>query len=129
MKASQVCKLFLAIMLFLHHPVAALNWQGTGNLDNSNMTEIWSYVDQNLGRENYMGTLNYFATGLSNNLNTKWAPAWNVVVVKIANADSYNDVVLYGYAFKNHWMWHNGWTSSQISGQTFSFVIWKDYNC
>ena len=112
MKACQAFKLFLALMLFLHHPVAAINWQGTGNLSSSNITEIWDYINSNFGRNNFMNTMQLLASGLSNSLNTKWAPAWNVVIVKIGNADNYNDVVLYGYAFRNHWMWYNGCTSS-----------------
>jgi hypothetical protein len=31
-----------------------------------------------------------------------------------------------GYAFRDHWMWFNGYS---YLGRTFSFVIWKDYNC
>jgi hypothetical protein len=48
------------------------------------------------------------------------------VVIKIitgGNADS----VLYGYAFRDHWMWYNGLLVDD--GQCVSFIIWKDYNC
>jgi hypothetical protein len=31
-----------------------------------------------------------------------------------------------GYAFRDHWMWFNGY--SYLS-RTFNFIIWKDYNC
>jgi hypothetical protein len=34
-----------------------------------------------------------------------------------------NVMVLYGYAFKNHWMW----LSNFVEGR--SVVLWKDYNC
>jgi hypothetical protein len=36
--------------------------------------------------------------------------------------------VLYGYAFRNHWFWFNGYP---VPGADFSysFIIWKDYNC
>jgi hypothetical protein len=30
------------------------------------------------------------------------------------------------YAFRDHWMWFNGYS---YIGRTFSFIIWKDYNC
>ena len=39
------------------------------------------------------------------------------------------DTVLYGYAFRQHWMWYNGYTVAGSSGKYYSFVIWKDYNC
>lgn len=45
MKVSQAFKMFLALLLLLHHPVSALNWQGTGNLDNSNLTIIWNHIN------------------------------------------------------------------------------------
>lgn len=32
-------------------------------------------------------------------------------------------MVVYGYAFKNHWMW----LSNFVGGR--SVVLWKDYNC
>ena len=63
-------------------------------------------------------------------MNTLYAPAWNVVVVSYSSPDLiYNDVVLYGYAFRSRWMWFNGYINPQIEGKSFSFVIWKDYNC
>lgn len=45
------------------------------------------------------------------------------------SAVPYNDVVVYGYAFNNHWMWFNGYQDASIARKYFSFVIWKDYNC
>jgi hypothetical protein len=36
------------------------------------------------------------------------------------------DAVVVAYAFRDHWMWFNGYS---YQGRTFSFVIWKDYNC
>lgn len=33
---------------------------------------------------------------------------------------------MYGYAFRSHWMWFNGYS---YGGKFYSFVIWKDYNC
>jgi hypothetical protein len=40
--------------------------------------------------------------------------------------DSTLDAIVVGYAFRDHWMWFNGYS---YIGRTFSFVIWKDYNC
>jgi hypothetical protein len=34
--------------------------------------------------------------------------------------------VVVAYAFRDHWMWFNGYS---YLGRTFSFIIWKDYNC
>jgi hypothetical protein len=67
-----------------------------------------------------------FVTAFSTYLNDLWDPAWNVVVIYITdktNADS----VLYGYAFRNHWMWYNGFLMDD--GYYVTFIIWKDYNC
>jgi hypothetical protein len=36
------------------------------------------------------------------------------------------DAIVVAYAFRDHWMWFNGYS---YQGRTFSFVIWKDYNC
>ena len=49
-------------------------------------------------------------------------PFWNVVVVKsdLPGADG----VVYGYAFRHQWLWHNNYGTN---GRTY--VIWKDYNC
>jgi hypothetical protein len=35
--------------------------------------------------------------------------------------------VVYGYAFRDHWMWYNGFLMND--GYYVSFIIWKDYNC
>jgi hypothetical protein len=40
--------------------------------------------------------------------------------------DSTPDAVVVAYAFRDHWMWFNGYS---YIGRTFSFIIWKDYNC
>ena len=58
-------------------------------------------------------------------MNTLWNPAWNVVVVILT--DNNADTVLYGYAFRDHWMWYNGYLMAD--GKFVAFIIWKDYNC
>jgi hypothetical protein len=40
--------------------------------------------------------------------------------------DPTTDAVVIAYAFRDHWMWFNGYS---YQGRTFSFIIWKDYNC
>lgn len=37
------------------------------------------------------------------------------------------DSVLYGYAFRDHWFWYNGYKTTD--GTQYAFIIWKDYNC
>ena len=65
------------------------------------------------------------AQAISTQLNTLWEPAWNVI---IANSPAGKNTIVYGYAFRNHWMWINGLT---VAGNpmTWSYIIWKDYNC
>lgn len=130
MKVSPSFCLFVALMLLLQQPLAAKNWQGTGTFENMNTSEIWDYIHANLKRNNDANTMQAFSTDLSDYLNGKWAPAWNVVINSVLNAASsdFNDVILYGYAFKNHWLWFNGYADPAITDTTFSFVIWKDYN-
>lgn len=50
-------------------------------------------------------------------------------MVRFIQAPTYNDVILIGYAFRNHWMWFNGHIDPSIPTVMYSFVIWKDYNC
>jgi hypothetical protein len=65
------------------------------------------------------------AQSISETLNAAWDPAWNVFVFELVG-DSTPDAVVVGYAFRDHWMWFNGYA---YQGRTFSFIIWKDYNC
>lgn len=83
MKVSPSFCFFLALMVLLHHPVAALNWQGTGNFTDSNITYIWSFIETNI--QGYFGEviMQRFAKDLSTHLNTAWDPAWNVVVAPL----------------------------------------------
>ena len=59
------------------------------------------------------------ARNISTALNDLWDEAWNVVVAELA--DALTDLVVCGYAFRNHWFWINNY-------HMFSYVIWKDYN-
>jgi hypothetical protein len=49
------------------------------------------------------------------------------VVGYISEGSNNGDSVLYGYAFRDHWMWYNGFLMDD--GHYVSFIIWKDYNC
>jgi hypothetical protein len=48
------------------------------------------------------------------------------VVVYITDGTN-SDSVVYGYAFRDHWMWYNGFLMDD--GYYVTFIIWKDYNC
>jgi hypothetical protein len=103
------------------------NWQASGTFTDSNLTDIQNTIQNNIpsfvtGDSN--SNLMEFAVNLSNAFNSAWNPAWNVFVLQLL--DPTVDVILFGYAFNNHWIWINGY---QYSGKTFAFVIWKDYNC
>lgn len=62
---------------------------------------------------------------ISTRLNSLWDPAWNVVITKTPAG---YDTIVYGYAFRNQWMWINGITIP-TSADVLSYIIWKDYNC
>lgn len=101
----------------------SVRWQGTGNISQSNWTFIWSTVEANIASyapDNLPG----FSTKISDALNDAWAPTWNVFVMRLY--DPSIDAVVYGYAFKNHWMWLNSYS---YEGNYYSFVLWKDYHC
>ena len=62
------------------------------------------------------------ARNTSMELNRLWDPAWNVVICQTVN--EFFDIVLYAYAFREHWGWFN-----RIGGSVYSIVVWKDYKC
>ena len=45
-----------------------------------------------------------------------------MVMVWLVNPST--DAVVYGYASRGHWYWHNGYGTRMIS-----ILVWKDYNC
>lgn len=122
---------FLLMLLVLIVPTAATNiwkaWQGTGNMTESNMTEIKNLIKNNaVVSADSIDPFNTALQAISTRLNTIWEPAWNVVLVLNTIG---NDAVLYGYAFKNHWLWINGVAIPGEDVSVLSYVIWKDYNC
>ena len=64
---------------------------------------------------------------LSDRLNTRWNPAWNVALTLTYYPTS--DTILYGYAFRDQWMWFNALPQVSLRGRIASLVVWKDYNC
>lgn len=63
------------------------------------------------------------AKNISDILNKAWDPAWNVVLISQSLGVDTVKSVVYGYAFKEHWLWLNDYTVK------ISVIIWKDYNC
>jgi len=60
---------------------------------------------------------------LSATLNNTWDPAWSVAITLLDQTRN-GDLIVDGYAFRNHWYWQN---DRDVTG--YSFVLWKDYNC
>ena len=101
---QRLCVLFL--LLTFNVPAFSLNWQGTGNMSGSNMTEIHTAITNNpITSTTSDADLDTVGQNISTNLNTLWDPAWNVIIVRTKPG---NDTVVYGYAFRDHWMWING---------------------
>lgn len=129
---SKTCfgKILLILAIFLVGSAEAYDWQGTGNLNNENLTIIWMYIETNLSVYIMKGDMNGFSHDLSVILTNLWSPAWNVFTIQtIGGKGQYDDTIFYGYAFKNHWVWFNGYEGPAGWGNVYSFIIWKDYNC
>lgn len=126
---------FCAFALLLAY-AALLNWQAAGNMSASNMTIIQGYINANfsMGEEN-LNTLPGRVGPFSDYLNGLWAPAWNVVIIYNGKSNEKFDAILYGYAFRDHWMWINGLSLLSFSNPSSTItyygtiLIWKDYNC
>jgi hypothetical protein len=124
---------FLALMLLLPH-FHCVNWQSTGTLSYEMLNTIWNYINTNFDPTITYAkitsgdiTFTNFATGLSTQLNKQFDPAWNVVVAYNADTTANFDTIFYGYGFKDHWLWYNGYKMND--GKYVTFIIWKDYNC
>jgi hypothetical protein len=123
---------FVATLMALLVAANGVGWQGAGNWTSSNLTDIWTFINANYNNLPAKGgsvTFNQTATveKFVTYLNDLWDPFWNVVVaVVVADTIASSEVVLYGYAFNDHWFWYNGYVSADY---VFGFVIWKDYKC
>lgn len=112
----------ISLLLFLSL-VSCSNWQAKGSFTDQNITYIYNQIDTCIANKNSGAILvSDFARIISDALVAAWDPAWNVFVTKLTNYDT--DSVVFGYAFRDHWMWLNNYSSDHLS-----FVIWKDYNC
>lgn len=122
-----------ALLLLCGH---CINWEAYGNFTDDNITIIRGYVQNNFPFSTSTSTLTGntdtsiadFTVRMSDYLNGLWDKAWNVVVS--LNSDQVHpnlDTIMYGYGFRKHWIWINGYKTSD--GTTFGIVVWKDYNC
>lgn len=126
-KSQGACLLFVLTLLAFAVPALQLEWQGIGNMTESNITQVRTFINQNpLPTNGISANLDNVAQNISTQLNDLWNPAWNVVVYSFS---SNVDAVLYGYAFRGHWMWFNGLPNPVNSGLFMSYIIWKDFNC
>lgn len=101
-------------------------WQGSGNMSQSNITEIRSAINNNpITPTTTDEQIDAIAQTISLRLNSLWNPAWNVA---IAHNYPFFEVVLYGYAFRDHWMWINA-VMIPSGDRALAYIIWKDYNC
>lgn len=117
-KWAVVC--FLAAVLILSN---GLNWMAGGTFTQEEFDILRAKVNA-FNKGTAIAALAAAAKTISDELNTLWAPAWNVV---FNVAGSNVDTVLYGYAFHNRWFWENGFVLTD--GNFLTFIIWKDYNC
>jgi hypothetical protein len=113
----------LVTFLTLLSLAKGLNWEASGNITSDHTTFFWNYINGNY--ESIVADYDQatFCMKFSQALNGKWDEAWNVIVVMSMKA---NDAVVYGYSYKDHWYWFNGY---RFGPWYISFVIWKDYNC
>ena len=118
------------LLLFLFVTITvALNWQASGfghggwygssmSTSAPNLPRLYVEIDKAIDAVD--ATPATMCGNISAALNAMWDPAWNVAVLQ--KSDPKVDVVVVGYAFRNHWTWHNNY-------RTYSIGIWKDYNC
>jgi hypothetical protein len=92
-----------------------------GNFTDENITfirHLYSNLLSNIGPTDPLGAI---TKRTSDVLNAEWDPAWNVVLARMSGQ---NNGVVYGYAFRNHWLWYNDFENTKIT-----IIIWKDYHC
>lgn len=100
----QMLKILICSLLLLS--VTCVSWQGAGNFTDSNFTDIkniLSGVSTKLGLEK----IDSWAKIISDELNARWDPAWNVIVTKLQ--DKISNGVVFGYAYNGHWLWYNNY--------------------
>lgn len=120
----------LLITMLLADSLNGLRWQAMGSgMNNTVITEIWTGLEANIDTALTANThteYNAFTKGISDRLNARWDPAWNVAFVM---SQSEYEVILYGYAYNNQWMWFNGVPNTVWITDIVTLIVWKDYNC
>lgn len=127
------------VILSLASVSICANWEHTGNWTTENTTDLLLAINESIilcaeDASPYKYNLGKFAQKLSENLETRWHLFWNVFVVVQSEA---SDTVVYGYAFRDHWLWRNNIRFNPSSGPAFihptgkniGLIIWKDFNC
>jgi len=129
------------VILSLASVSICANWEYAGNWTTDNTTAINTAIDEAIkispdAADITKYNLGTFAQKLSEYLETtlQWHQFWNVFVVVQTEA---SDTVVYGYAFKSHWLWRNNvrFSSAVVplfvhpNGKNIGLIIWKDYNC
>lgn len=119
----------LLLLLILSTLLTAPDWQASGFAqggwpgdmrDNRQPNLPQVYVEIDKVKDVPGASTLMMARNTSNALNELWDPAWNVLFAQLSTLTV--DFVVFGYAFRFHWMWHNNYMG-------FSIVIFKDYNC
>lgn len=116
----------LLLIWALLNSSSSINWMAGGNFTEERFSILMAKVNA-FNRSASVSTYIGFTSALSTELNTLWAPAWNVIIA-YHHDGSNSDVVLCGYAFNEQWFWMNG-VLTTMDNKYVSFVIWKDYNC
>ena len=130
MNTKSILAILLAAMLLVDS-LNAVKWQGTcSGMNNTVLTEIWTGLSTKVDTAISISTnegYNSLTKVISDRLNDRWDPAWNVV---LALTSKLYDVILYGYAFRNQWMWFKGVPNDYLpTARIVSLIVWKDYNC
>lgn len=115
-----------AIIFFLVSSTCSLTWQGMGVMGKTDIAFVESSLQLNFARFLPPSTTNFSKVieAISKDLNKVWSSAWNVFVFE--TFDPSVTPTFFGYSFKGHWMWTNGY---KYQNRNFSIVIWKDNKC
>lgn len=74
---------FLVVLLALTALALQRDWQGTGSMNETVMTEIHTQINNNpIYPSSQTTQIESIAKNISTRLNGLWDPAWNVVIVK-----------------------------------------------
>ena len=112
-------KAYCWVLLLLLAQLQAADWQASGSFE----AEMLAFVKDTIETAHESTALTPTkAVYISRTLNGEYDPYWNTVSGVIT--DSTKDCVLFGYAFRGHWIWINNY-----KGSSRFYVVWKDYNC